>query len=53
MNIFPAIIVEQVNGIGQTSYAIKYADGRIIHKGYRYYEYAEKMIDRLMALSNK
>lgn len=44
---FPATIVEQTNDIGRKSYAIQYADGRIVHKGFRFYESAEKFIDML------
>ena len=46
---FPAKIVEQKNDIGRLSYAIQYADGRIVHSGFASHEIAAESLVRLAA----
>lgn len=39
----PIAIEPQVNDLGRQSYALRYADGRIVHSGFASYEAAAKM----------
>ena len=40
-------VIQQTNEIGQRSFAIQYADGRIIHSGYKSEEAAKSLIAKL------
>lgn len=48
MHYFPATVIEEINELGRRSYAVRYADGRVIHRGYRYYEHAEAFLQWLI-----
>jgi len=45
---FPAVIIPQINSLNRVSYAIRYADGRIVHRGFVSYDVAKNALRDLM-----
>lgn len=45
----PMSIVKQTNELGRESFAVRYADGRVIHKGYTI-EGAQRMAEKITRL---
>lgn len=46
---FPATIIPERDDLGRISYAIRYVDGRIVHRGYRTEHAAQRLLVALMA----
>jgi hypothetical protein len=45
---FPATIIPQMNSLNHLTYAIRYADGRIVHSGFKSYDIAKNALRDLM-----